>query len=131
LTKQRIHQYKWLNQQQRVRLLSVKAERSAKESTLKRSHHGIIKVKIIESVTMGKAGRHDGISICGFSVSIYELPKHYEAQFIYKDPNDMDARIERSIDYLGEEGFFKPHKKIKATAIHLSNSYPSDNPSDE
>ena len=131
MTKQRIHQYKWLNQQQRVRLLSVKAERSVKESMLKRSHHGIIKVKIIESVTMGKAGRHDGISICGFSVSIYELPKHYEAQFIYKDPNDMDARIERSIDYLGEEGFFKPHKKIKATAIHLSNSYPSDNPSDE
>ena len=98
---------------------------------LKRSHHGIIKVKIIESVTMGKAGRHDGINICGFSVSIYELPKHYEAQFIYKDPNDMDARIERSIHYLGQEGFFKPHKKIKATAIHLSNNYPSDNPSDE
>ena len=80
---------------------------------------------------MGKVGKHDGITICGFSVSIYELPQHYEAQFIYKDPSDMDARIERSIDYLGEEGFFKPDKKIKATAIHLSNSYPSDNPSDE
>jgi hypothetical protein len=98
---------------------------------LKRSHHGIIKVKIIESVTMGKVGKHDGITICGFSVSIYELPKHYEAQFIYQEPNDMDARIKRSIDYLGEEGFFKPNKKIKATAIHLSNSYPSDNPSNE
>ena len=122
MTKQRIHQYKWLNQQQRVRLLSVKAERSVKESMLKRSHHGIIKVKIIESVTMGKAGKHDGITICGFSVSICELSKHYEAQFIYQEPNDIDARIKRSIDYLGQEGFFKPHKKIKATAIHLSNS---------
>ena len=97
---------------------------------LKRSHHGIIKVKIIESVTMGKEDKsgfvwgksHNGVTICGFSVSICELSKHYEAHFVYKDPNNIDARIERSIDYLGQEGFFKPHKNIKATAIHLSNS---------
>ena len=81
--------------------------------------------------TMGSTDKYDDIRICGFSVSIYELHEYYEAHFVYKNPDDMDARIERSIDYLGQEGFFKPHKKIKATAIHLSNRYPSGNPSDE
>jgi len=98
---------------------------------LKRSHHGIIKVKIIESVTMGKVGKHDNIRVCGFSVSIYEKRKHYEAQFIYKNPNDMDSRMEKTIDYLGQEGFFKPNKRIKATAIRVANGYLSDNPDDE
>jgi len=122
LTKQRIHQYKWLNQQQRVRLLSVKAERSVKEFTLKQSHRGTIKVKIIKSVTMGKVDKHENIrGICGFSVSIFEKPKHYEAQFVYKNPNDMDSRIEKTIDYLGQEGFFKFNKRIKVTTIHLSS----------
>lgn len=74
---------------------------------------------------------HNGITVCGFSVSICELSKHYEAQFIYKNPNNMDSRMEKTIDYLGKEGFFKPNKRIKATAIRVANGYLSDNPADE
>jgi hypothetical protein len=100
----------------------AKVKRSAKEFTLKQSHRGTIKVKIIKSVTMGKVDKHENIrGICGFSVSIFEKPKHYEAQFVYKNPNDMDSRIEKTIDYLGQEGFFKFNKRIKVTTIHLSS----------
>lgn len=98
---------------------------------LKTSHRGIIKVKITKSVTMAKGDKHDNIRVCGFSVSIYEKRKHYEAQFIYKNPNNMDDRIEKTIDYLGQEGFFKPNKRIKATTIRVANGYLSDNPADE
>ena len=88
------------------------------------------KSKNYKKRTMAKVDKHEDIRVCGFSVSIYERPKHYEAQFIYCNPNNMDSRIEKSIDYLGKEGFFKENKRIKATTIHLSNSYPSDNPNE-
>jgi len=32
-----------------------------------------------------------------------------------------------AINYLGTEGFFNEKKRIKATAVHLSQGYPSDN----
>ena len=100
----------------------AKAKRNVRASTLKTNHRGIIRAKITKSVTMAKVDKHEDIRVCGFSVSIYERPKHYEAQFIYCNPNNMDSRIEKSIDYLGKEGFFKENKRIKATTNHLSNS---------
>lgn len=72
---------------------------------------------------MGKADKHNGISICGFSVSICELAERYEAHFVYKEPKTtmarLNPRIKKSINYLGQEGFFKPHKKIRVKTTHL------------
>ena len=80
---------------------------------------------------MAKGDKHDNIRVCGLQVSICEKRGHYEAQFIYKNPDDIDIRIEKTIDYLGQEGFFKPNKRIKATTIRVANGYLSDNPADD
>ena len=69
---------------------------------------------------------HNGISICGFSVSIRELAERYEAHFVYREPKTtmarLNARIKKSISYLGQEGFVKPHKKIRVKATHLEKN---------
>ena len=75
---------------------------------------------------MGKVDKHNGISVCGFSVSICELAERYEAHFVYTSPKTtiarLNARIKKSINYLGQEGFFKPHKKIRVKATHLEKN---------
>jgi hypothetical protein len=38
--------------------------------------------------------------------------------------------MDTAINYLGTEGFFKQKKRIKATAVHISEGYPSDNPNE-
>lgn len=83
---------------------------------------------------MGKVGKYDGIAICGFFVSIYELPEYYEAHFAdnkYKNPDDMDVRIGKSISYLGKEGFFNSNKRIKVIVNNFSKKGPSNHLSDE
>tara|TARA_R100001163_G_scaffold45362_1_gene34125 strand:- start:515 stop:754 length:240 start_codon:yes stop_codon:yes gene_type:complete len=79
---------------------------------------------------MAKGDKHEGIQVCGLKISIIELVKHYEVHFLYDDPSNIDNRMDVAINYLGTEGFFNEKKRIKATAVHLSQGYPSDNPNE-
>ena len=63
--------------------------------------------------------KHEGIQVCGFKISITELIKQYEVQFVFKYSDNLDKRMNTAINYLGNEGFFKEKKRIKATAIQL------------
>ena len=79
---------------------------------------------------MAKGDKHEGIQVCGFKISIIEMTKHYEVHFIFDNPNNIDNRMDTAINYLGAEGFFGKKKRIKATAVHLSEGYPSDSPNE-
>jgi len=79
---------------------------------------------------MAKKNKYEGIQVCDFKISIIEMTKHYEVHFIFNNPNNIDNRMDTAINYLGTEGFFKRKKQIKATAVHLSEGYPSDNPNE-
>lgn len=79
---------------------------------------------------MAKGDKHEGIQVCDLKVSILEMKKHYEVHFIFENANNIDNRMDTAINYLGTEGFFKQKKRIKATAVHISEGYPSDNPNE-
>mgnify|MGYP001164002982 FL=1 len=65
--------------------------------------------------------KYEGIQVCGFKISITELIKQYEVQFVFKNSDNIDKRMNTAINYLGNEGFFKEKKRIKATAIQLGS----------
>jgi hypothetical protein len=69
---------------------------------------------------MGRVGSFKGIEVCGLKVTIYELKRHYEVHFVFEDEENIEGRMDTSIQYLGEEGFFKKKKRIKATAIKFN-----------
>tara|TARA_Y100000004_G_scaffold94113_1_gene105402 strand:+ start:421 stop:639 length:219 start_codon:yes stop_codon:yes gene_type:complete len=71
---------------------------------------------------MAKAGKYEGIEAFGFKLSVYEMKKNYEVHFMFDNPNNLDVRMDKTIQYLGHEGFFKRNKKIKATAIHIASN---------
>ena len=52
--------------------------------------------------------------------------KALRGAFIFENANNIDNRMDTAINYLGTEGFFKQKKRIKATAVHISEGYPSD-----
>ena len=101
-----------------------------KVSTPKTKAVGILAVKTIKNLTMAKGDKHEGIQVCDLNVSILEMKKHYEVHFIFENSQNIDNRMDTAINYLGMEGFFNDRKRIKATAVHISDGYPSDNPNE-
>ena len=65
---------------------------------------------------------YEGIEVCDLKISICETKKHYEVQFMFKNSDNIDNRMDTAINYLGTEGFFKEKKRIKATAVQISGT---------
>jgi hypothetical protein len=104
----------------------VKKPKAEKESTPKTKPLGIRIAKTTSSHTegkesnMAKIGSFEGVEAFGFKLNVYELKKYYEVHFIFTDESNLELRIDRAINYLGEEGFFKKKKRIKATAVKFN-----------
>jgi len=72
---------------------------------------------------MAKDGkRYEGIQVCDLKVSVLEMKKHYEVHFIFENSQNIDNRMDTAINYLGTEGFFKQKKRIKSTAVHITDN---------
>ena len=69
-----------------------------------------------------KTKKHEGIQVCDLKISILEMNKHYEVQFIFENNHNVEGRMDTAINYLGTEGFFKSKKRIKATAVHITDN---------
>ena len=71
--------------------------------------------------------KYEGIEVCDLKISIFEMKKHYEVQFVFKNRDNIDNRMDTAINYLGTEGFFKEKKRIKATAVQISGTDGTNN----
>ena len=70
---------------------------------------------------MAKESKFEGVEAFGFKLNVYEMKKYYEVHFVFTDEDNIEARIDKAINYLGDEGFFKKRKRIKATAIKFND----------
>jgi len=71
--------------------------------------------------------KYEGIEVCDLKISIFEMKKHYEVQFVFKNRDNIDNRMDTAINYLGTEGFFREKKRIKATAVQISGTDGTNN----
>tara|TARA_R100000664_G_C2751372_1_gene138669 strand:+ start:1518 stop:1739 length:222 start_codon:yes stop_codon:yes gene_type:complete len=70
---------------------------------------------------MAKGGKtYEGIQVCDLKISVFEMKRHYEVHFVYENEENVEGRMDTSIQYLGNEGFFKKAKRIKATAMKFN-----------
>ena len=74
-----------------------------------------------------KPKKYEGIEVCDLKISIFEMKKHYEVQFVFKNRDNIDNRMDTAINYLGTEGFFREKKRIKATAVQISGTDGTNN----
>ena len=63
-----------------------------------------------------------GIIVNDFKVNIYELKKEYEVHVIIKHKENFDERLDGTINYLADEGYFDKKKKIKVIGMAFNGS---------
>ena len=58
-----------------------------------------------------------GIIVNDLKINIYEMKKEYEVHVIFKNKENIEKKMDKTIDYLAEEGYFDGKKKVK---VYLS-----------
>ena len=63
-----------------------------------------------------------GIIVNDLKINIYELKKEYEVHIIFKNKENIEERLDKTIDYLAEEGYFDKKKKVKVIGMAFRGS---------
>jgi hypothetical protein len=63
-----------------------------------------------------------GIIVNDLKINIYEMKKEYEVHIIFKNKHTMEEKIDKTIDYLAEEGYFDGKKKVKVIGMAFKGS---------
>ena len=58
-----------------------------------------------------------GIVVNDLKINIYEMKKEYEVHVIFKKKENIEERLDGTIDYLAEEGYFDKKKKVKVIGM--------------
>jgi hypothetical protein len=57
------------------------------------------------------------IVVNDLKINIYEMKKEYEVHVMFKNKDDIEKRMDGTMDYLAEEGYFDKRKKVKVIGI--------------
>ena len=63
-----------------------------------------------------------GIIVNDLKISIYEMKKEYEVHVMFKNKENIEQRMDGTIDYLAEEGYFDKKKKVKVIGMAFKGS---------
>lgn len=63
-----------------------------------------------------------GIIVNDFKINIYEMKKEYEVHVIFKNKENIERKMDKTIDYLAEEGYFDGKKKVKVIGMAFKGS---------
>ena len=63
-----------------------------------------------------------GIIVNDLKINIYEMKKEYEVHIIFKNKENIEERLDKTIDYLAEEGYFDKKKKVKVIGMAFRGS---------
>ena len=66
-----------------------------------------------------------GIIVNDLKINIYEMKKEYEVHVIFNSANGdlvFEERLDGTIDYLAQEGYFDKKKKIKVIGMAFKGS---------
>jgi len=63
-----------------------------------------------------------GVIVNDLKINIYELKKEYEVHVVFKNKENIDRKMDKTIDYLGVEGYFDKGKKVKAIAMIIKEN---------
>ena len=58
-----------------------------------------------------------GIVVNDLKINIYEMKKEYEVHVMFKNKDNIEKRMDGTIDYLAEEGYFDKKKKVKVIGM--------------
>ena len=58
-----------------------------------------------------------GIIVNDLKINIYEMKKEYEVHVMFKNKDNIEKRMDGTIDYLAEEGYFDKKKKVKVIGM--------------
>ena len=58
-----------------------------------------------------------GIVVNDLKINIYEMKKEYEVHVMFKNKDNIEQRMDGTIDYLAEEGYFDKKKKVKVIGM--------------
>ena len=58
-----------------------------------------------------------GIIVNDLKINIYEMKKEYEVHVMFKNKDNIEQRMDGTIDYLAEEGYFDKKKKVKVIGM--------------
>ena len=57
------------------------------------------------------------IVVNDLKINIYEMKKEYEVHVMFKNKDDIEKRMDGTMDYLAEEGYFDKRKKVKVIGM--------------
>ena len=63
-----------------------------------------------------------GIIVNDLKINIYEMKKEYEVHVIFKNKGNIEERLDGTISYLAEEGYFAKKKNIKVIGMAFRGS---------
>ena len=63
-----------------------------------------------------------GIIVNDLKINIYEMKKEYEVHVMFKNKDNIEERLDKTIDYLAEEGYFDKKKKVKVIGMAFKGS---------
>ena len=63
-----------------------------------------------------------GIIVNDLKINIYEMKKEYEVHVIFRNKENIEERLDKTIDYLAEEGYFDKEKKVKVIGMAFRGS---------
>ena len=63
-----------------------------------------------------------GIIVNDLKINIYEMRKEYEVHVIFKNKENIEKRLDGTISYLAEEGYFDKKKKVKVIGMAFKGS---------
>ena len=63
-----------------------------------------------------------GIVVNDLKINIYEMKKEYEVHVMFKNKDNIEKRMDGTIDYLAEEGYFDKKKKVKVIGMAFKGS---------
>ena len=63
-----------------------------------------------------------GIIVNDLKINIYEMKKEYEVHVMFKNKENIEQRMDGTIDYLAEEGYFDKKKKVKVIGMAFKGS---------
>ena len=63
-----------------------------------------------------------GIIVNDLKINIYEMRKEYEVHVIFKNKENIEKRLDGTISYLAEEGYFDKKKNVKVIGMAFKGS---------
>ena len=81
--------------------------------------------KVMKKGTRGGVRVTQGIIVNDLKINIYEMKKEYEVHVIFNPANGdlvFEERLDGTIDYLAQEGYFDKKKKIKVIGMAFKGS---------